>query len=306
MCLKTFNLKTLSLRKDICITSTFNNGILFSFNWRRSRCRSISADPGKDYFVHWDFPDGLGAEFAMTISKHSPALLILANRNIERANDTAKRINVVSLSVSTRAYKLDLDLLNDIEHQFATNHIGQFLFTNLIMKKLTSEDGRWNGRVVNVSSNGYRLGPDGKTYDQWLAYRQSKTANMLFSISLTSKLARKGLVSVSLHPDAIPTNLFGTMGDNGVTTLSEDYLKELMAKDRAQGHSQYWLDDFFSIDKSISQGIATHMYAVFHDSVPRKYYVFAGLMDNSYFIAAEYNGRYFDDYHMVPIAKICY
>lgn len=53
---------------------------------------------------------------------------------------------------------------------------------------------------------------------------------MLFSISLASKLAMKGLVSVSLHPGAIPTNLFGPMGENGVATLSEDYLKELSIK----------------------------------------------------------------------------
>lgn len=149
---------------------------------------------GKIILVTGVSPGGLGAEFAVTISKHSPALLILANRNIERANDTAKKINVVSPGVSTRVLKLDLGsqrqvreaaaevngyeekinvLVNNagimagphttspdgIEHQFATNHIGHFLFTNLIMKKLTSEDGSWNGRVVNVSSNGYRLGP---------------------------------------------------------------------------------------------------------------------------------------------------
>lgn len=48
-----------------------------------------------------------------------------------------------------------------IESQFGLNHVGHFLFTNLIMQKLipsSSSEGR-TVRVVNVSSNGYRLSP---------------------------------------------------------------------------------------------------------------------------------------------------
>lgn len=139
-------------------------------------------------------PGGLGAEFAATIARHSPALLILANRSVERANETAKRIKETSPHVSTRILKLDLSsqsrvraaaaevndykenihlLVNNagimagshqvspdgLELQFATNHIGHFLFTNLIIGKLISDDQSWQGRVINVSSNGYRLGP---------------------------------------------------------------------------------------------------------------------------------------------------
>lgn len=139
-------------------------------------------------------PGGLGAEFAVTVAKHSPAFLILANRNIERADETAQRIKDSSPNVPTRLLKLDLASQNQvrkaaaevygykekihvlvnnagimagpykvspdsIEQQFATNHIGHFLFTNLIMNKLISDNNSWQGRVINVSSSGYRLGP---------------------------------------------------------------------------------------------------------------------------------------------------
>jgi NAD(P)-dependent dehydrogenase (short-subunit alcohol dehydrogenase family) len=64
-------------------------------------------------------------------------------------------------------------------------------------------------RVVNVASDGHRFGgvrfqdpnfQNGKVYDQWEAYGQSKTANILFSYALAEKLGPKGLKAYSLHP----------------------------------------------------------------------------------------------------------
>jgi NAD(P)-dependent dehydrogenase (short-subunit alcohol dehydrogenase family) len=43
----------------------------------------------------------------------------------------------------------------EIEAQFGANHIGHFLFTNMLMPKLLAAPAP---RVVNVSSDGHRLG----------------------------------------------------------------------------------------------------------------------------------------------------
>ena len=48
---------------------------------------------------------------------------------------------------------------------------------------------------------------EGKTYDKWAAYGQTKTGNMLFSVSLADKLGYKGLLSYSLYPGRIKTNI---------------------------------------------------------------------------------------------------
>ena len=49
---------------------------------------------------------------------------------------------------------------------------------------------------------------DGKSYNKWYAYGQSKTANMLMSISLAEKLGIKhNLLAFSLHPGVIWTNI---------------------------------------------------------------------------------------------------
>jgi NAD(P)-dependent dehydrogenase (short-subunit alcohol dehydrogenase family) len=48
---------------------------------------------------------------------------------------------------------------------------------------------------------------NGKAYNDMLAYGQSKTANMLYAISLAQKLKGKGIEAYSVHPGRIPTNL---------------------------------------------------------------------------------------------------
>ena len=58
----------------------------------------------------------------------------------------------------------------------------------------------------------------GKTYEKWNAYGQSKSANMLFSMGLAKRFGDRGVLSYSLNPGAIMTNLaahfdFGPGGD---------------------------------------------------------------------------------------------
>ncbi|KAH8692014.1 short-chain dehydrogenase [Talaromyces proteolyticus] len=262
-------------------------------------------------------PGGLGAQFALTIAKHSPGLLILAGRNIDKIQQTASLIKESVSSVPTRALKLDLNSLaqvreaakivngyqeqidilvnnagimappytlseDGIESQFATNHIGHFLFTNLIINKLISiSDGRVS-RVINVSSDGHRLSPvrfadwnfdNGKNYNPWIAYGQTKTANMLFSKSLAAKLGPKGLISVSLHPGVIPTT-------NVVRFVPDGGWDGLIKLDHQQGNRKAWGGFNF---KTLEQGAATHVYASFDDLISTKHNNGAYLEDSRIF-----------------------
>ncbi|KAF8997414.1 hypothetical protein BDQ17DRAFT_1363323 [Cyathus striatus] len=129
-------------------------------------------------------------------------------------------------------------LVNGCESQFAVNHLGHFLFTNLIIDCV--KDG---GRIVNISSLAHRRSPvrfddlnfeNGKVYDKWIAYAQSKSANILFAKSLSKKLKERGVESFSVHPGAImSTGLApnvdwkaeGLQDENGnwkIPTISED------------------------------------------------------------------------------------
>ena len=75
------------------------------------------------------------------------------------------------------------------EAQFGTNHLGHFALTRELYPLLADD-----ARIMNVSSIA-NLGGDvnwddpqwEKAYDPWGAYRQSKTANLLFTLELTNR-----------------------------------------------------------------------------------------------------------------------
>ncbi|KAH9204291.1 hypothetical protein DL95DRAFT_529323 [Leptodontidium sp. 2 PMI_412] len=97
-----------------------------------------------------------------------------------------------------------------IELQFGSNHVGHFLLTNLLLPKV--EAAGKGARIVNVSSSGFELAgvrfddynfEEGKAYSPWLAYGQSKTANVLFSKALAQKLKNRGIQSYPLQPGLV-------------------------------------------------------------------------------------------------------
>ncbi|KAL5119631.1 hypothetical protein ACEQ8H_002477 [Pleosporales sp. CAS-2024a] len=135
-----------------------------------------------------------------------------------------------------------------IEGQFATCHIGHFLLTNLLMPQILSaakSNPPGATRIINVSSLGHLISPirfsdynitgkhvppeernpaplppmfsaakpDG--YNGWMAYGQAKTANILFSLSLTEKLKNRGVASYALHPGSISTGLSRNLDAQG-------------------------------------------------------------------------------------------
>jgi NAD(P)-dependent dehydrogenase (short-subunit alcohol dehydrogenase family) len=98
------------------------------------------------------------------------------------------------------------------EMQFATNHLGHFALANGLHDALALAAG---ARVVSVSSAAHLRSPvvfedihfDRRGYEPWLAYGQSKTANVLFAVGITQRWADDGIVANALHPGGIRTNL---------------------------------------------------------------------------------------------------
>ncbi|XP_024046839.1 short-chain dehydrogenase TIC 32, chloroplastic isoform X2 [Citrus clementina] len=102
---------------------------------------------------------------------------------------------------------------DNIELQFATNHIGHFLLTNLLLETMgkTARESSKEGRIVNVSSRRHQFSyPEGirfdrindqSGYNRFSAYGQSKLANVLHTNELARRL--KGAATtcyVALHP----------------------------------------------------------------------------------------------------------
>ncbi|KAG2537975.1 short-chain dehydrogenase TIC 32 B, chloroplastic-like isoform X1 [Panicum virgatum] len=198
---------------------------------------------------------GIGLETSRVFALRG-AHVIIAARNTEAAsearriiveNNPAARIDVLKLDLSSlksvRAFadqfnsmKLPLNILinnagvmlcpfqlskDGVEMQFATNHLGHFLLTNLLLDnmKATAQSTGIEGRIVNLSSYAHHVTypkgiefdkiNDEKKYSDARAYGQSKLANILHAKELSRRLKEEGanITVNSVHPGMIMTNL---------------------------------------------------------------------------------------------------
>ncbi len=100
-----------------------------------------------------------------------------------------------------------------LEMQFATNHIGHFALAHGLHDALAAADG--GARIVSVSSSGHLRSPvvfddinfDNRDYEPFVAYGQSKTANVLFAVGATDRWTADGIYANALMPGGIATNL---------------------------------------------------------------------------------------------------
>ncbi|CAK9163178.1 unnamed protein product [Ilex paraguariensis] len=135
---------------------------------------------------------------------------------------------------------------DNIELQFATNHLGHFLLTSLLLENMknTARESLKEGRIVNVSSMGHKFTyPEGIRFDKindkpsyksWSAYGQSKLSNILHANELARCLKEEGveITANSLHPGAIATNL---MRHHSIMNGLSNLIGKFVLKDAAQG-----------------------------------------------------------------------
>ena len=191
---------------------------------------------------------GIGFETARALA-HRGAALVLAVRNLDKGKQAADRITAVAPSADVEIQELDLSSLASVrsaasdlaarhpkldllinnagvmytarqktvdgfEMQFATNHLGHFALTGLLLPQLLACPG---SRVVTVSSIGHRIRAKihfddlhaDRFYNRVTAYGQSKLANLMFTYELNRRLvaARVPTVALAAHPGLSNTEL---------------------------------------------------------------------------------------------------
>ncbi|KAK3323621.1 hypothetical protein B0T19DRAFT_426551 [Cercophora scortea] len=118
-------------------------------------------------------------------------------------------VQINNAAIMACPYSLTKD---GFELQLAAGYLGHFVLTNHILPKLSKP----GGRIINVSSmgnlaSGIRWDDPNFTkvseYNEWDAYGQAKTANVLFSIELNRRLAARGIRSFALHPGSFASGL---------------------------------------------------------------------------------------------------
>jgi NAD(P)-dependent dehydrogenase (short-subunit alcohol dehydrogenase family) len=237
---------------------------------------------------------GLGRESARALAAHGASVTVLA-RSAERAGGAVADLEglvpgadveagVVDLAdLSTvrafaDSYLTDHDVIDVLvnnagvmacpfgrtvdgfETQFGTNHLGHFLLTALLSPALLAST---SPRVVTLSSAGHSRSdvdladPNFETteYSPWVAYGRSKTANALFARELARRGGGKNLLSFSVHPGGIVTDLGRHLTDELLYEMAE------FAKERAAATGTATDASGGIVWKSVEAGAATQVWA---------------------------------------------
>ncbi len=132
---------------------------------------------------------------------------------LEQAPRLDVLVNNAGLVLTERAETVD-----GYEATFATNHLGPFLLTNLLLDRITASA---PARIVNVASTAHNAARRGmpfddlqskKRYRAMQVYGESKLANILFTLELARRLEGTGVTANSLHPGTVRTG-YGGDGD---------------------------------------------------------------------------------------------
>ncbi|KAJ5620785.1 hypothetical protein N7510_004769 [Penicillium lagena] len=227
---------------------------------------------GKTFVITGISPGGLGEALAKALASKKPAQLVFTARHTSKAEAVAQDIRKIHPSQIIRIVQMDLSSKNSIcaaaasiiemvssidvlinnagvmaipertlsvdghEMHFATNFLGPFLFTNILLQKLSN-----SARIINVTSGGYMICPirfhdlawcgdkdlpvdeqpdinmakqlgigeltSPVSYNPMLAYLHSNTATMLFTLGLNKRLQGTGVIAISTVPGVVITEL---------------------------------------------------------------------------------------------------
>ena len=193
---------------------------------------------------------GIGYQTARALAAHG-AHVVLACRDAERARRAYEELDKDLDDCSVEILSLDLadlasvreaaaaflrsharlDLLvnnagvmgapfrqtaDGFELQMATNHLGHFALTGLLLDRIVTTE---RSRIVTVSSHMHRVGrlradnvAGTRRRNTWVEYGTTKLANLLFTAELSRRLAHAGLGTAALaaHPGWTRSNLAGS------------------------------------------------------------------------------------------------
>ena len=216
------------------------------------RWREVPRQDGRR-FVVTGASSGIGLETAKALAA-SGASVLLAVRDLEKGRAAAAlmdgEVEVGLLDVadltSVRAFAegcgpVDVlvnnagalalprrDSPDGVELHLATNHLGHFALTNLLLPRLTD-------RVVVVGSPSHRHGHLDLTdldwrrrrYRPYAAYADSKLANLLFLAELQRRLTSAGstLRVTGAHPGSTATAITGSTGNPVKTFVGKHGIK---------------------------------------------------------------------------------
>jgi len=135
------------------------------------------------------------------------------------------------------------ETVDGYETTFATNHLGYFLFTNLLLNNLKAAP---QARIINLASAAEGMGKINfedlnlKTgYSSMKAYAQSKLANIIFTYELAKRLKNTSVTTNCVHPGVVKTNFGKEL--SGISKIIFPLFKPFMRNSEKGAETVIWL-----------------------------------------------------------------
>lgn len=160
---------------------------------------------------------------------------------------TNNRLNVLIANAGVMAIQTLTKTVDGFEEQLGTNHLGQFLLFQLVKSALVrSSAPDFQSRVVMLTSSGHRnngidfdnINYDTPgTYSPFVAYAQSKTANIYMANYIERHYSKLGLHGIAVHPGGIWTGLGTHLPEEQMAFMKSDKDLAKIMKTPEQGAS---------------------------------------------------------------------
>lgn len=186
---------------------------------------------------------GIGRAVAMELAKTADVVILVARdeaRGIQVQNEILSITNTPNIDlqlcdlgilssvrnlatiVSNRYDKLDVlvnsasvykhqrtTTVDGYETMFATNHLGPFLLTNMLLDRLRASG---SGRIINITAPATSLLhfddlQSEKQFNSLNAFGATKMANLLFTFELARRLQNTGITVNAVHPGLVRSSL---------------------------------------------------------------------------------------------------
>ncbi|KAJ3289428.1 hypothetical protein HDU76_007535 [Blyttiomyces sp. JEL0837] len=265
-------------------------GSIFTPSFLKSKNYSLDAIPNLDgkVAIVTGSSSGLGLTSALAMAKKGCHVLASVKKFAKEFSDLKLPIHILMNNAGIMALPTFQLSKDGIELQLASNHLGHFYLTQLllpIIKETARKDGSETNsiRIVNVSSFGHNFAPaqgidfdgfnDATKYSPYVAYGQSKLANILFTDELQRRLAADSptlpIKVNSIHPGGVNTNLTS-----------------------AAAYASTWMNFILS---PVEEGSLTQLYAATSPEIDSKgykgeYFVPVALLGNKSVLAKDEGG----------------
>ena len=132
------------------------------------------------------------------------------NEIVNEVSESNIKLNCLINNAGTILFKKSYNSMG-IEKVFATNHLGPFYLTTRLIEKNLIHAG---GRIINVGSSAHQTAvldfnnlDSSKSKSWYERYSRSKLCNLLFTLKLSEKLAKKNISVNCVHPGIVNTNI---------------------------------------------------------------------------------------------------